>query len=1098
MNADASPSSIAVDSCYRRRARGKGINDHEHDLERVTMMATCVRPKGDAIRRIALAAVVDVPLTNGKQKHRLINTKYTATNVSVSALCIVNINPISQSDAFDMHPHSVLVALDTSGMGMLHTCPINYRNADNNKNNHLLEMRECHFGITRRITANGMDAQTHATSQSVSDSPNLQRMTTLSARLESDSIISDTPASSQNNTSHSPTKRPPNKASPKKNGRKRKLSSTAGESTTSSSESIYLVASNLNTSILPSQSPPIVMLLSSSIESEKANAPHFSGLAWSKIPGLEQVHVPLSCILFVSQSTCGPQIWASITTTMKRTMGTEMSESKEECNEGVLLMGFQDGTLRASLVSTEETLSTAHLDAGQATTLFQLSSKEPIKSIQLLPSPSHATSAANTPILICIGALGAMVSLSSAAELPMSNADVPKFRIHHPLEICGGCWTSISCVGYNCLDETADYTNSGDSFPSISLAFIGVNDSKQTFLHQRSIRVSCGTEENNDSADDNDEPKVFRLPIPTRIASSIHASPHQLCTMSKSSASYTFTLASSSGSLALIGLSLSGMTSAHQTIRRNANMSFPTESMGAADKANGANHSRKSNGGPSQRVLTILQKLEVAEARQNKVKTQQVFDSVSRQSKHALQEIWEVTQVAALINKSQVPSLVQLKVEKVNNGVAKCTVTTNDMPLKKQPSAEWFPSVHILQSCIHALSSSLCPASLKNMKPICYRRNVRRDGKLIPIVYGGTSTSYNGCQANADNNGSLGHTMKIDVPMNDFIPVHIYGSMSMVYANSVPDFVRDHLDNTWHRSTSLDGYQDYRARSGNPELLNSTGLAKHAISRRNGRPGCVEFIGVSIPFDIDRTSPFILDMLTHFLTSEDQRSGGESTVQGKAEKHVIHRYQNRSTQQNSQPEYVIPWLKERQLVFTHSASSVDRHDAAKFYCSSSSIRCIRMGPTFSNSKELCLNTGCSGTMAMAIAHTLMQSDSDAVTDSDVGVVEIAVGSNVINPDESMSFLPLIRQGIIRHGLGQHHQYHSNLHRKTHTNLLEMYHTLLTEKRTAKVAKHVRNIADELMASIDKAPGHSCPAELLTTSISLYETLRTMNIAFIMS
>ncbi|KAL7439087.1 hypothetical protein ACHAXH_005356 [Discostella pseudostelligera] len=1081
MNADASPSSLAVSSCYRRRARGKGINDHENDLERVTMMATCVRLKGDAIRRIALAAVVDEPLTNRKQKHRLINTKYTATNVSVSALCIVNINPISQSDAFDMQPHPVLVALDASGM--LHTCPINYHNADNNNNNHLLDMSECHFEITRGTDANGMNAQTHATSQSVSDSPDLRTMTTLTARLDSDSIIRDTPASSQNTTSHSPTKRPPNKASPKKNGRKRKLSSTAGESTTSSSERIYLVASNLNTSILPSQSPPIVMQLSSSIESEKASEHQLSGLAWSKIPGLEQVHVPLSCILFVSQSTCGPQIWASITTAIKRRMVTELSESKEECNEGVVLMGFQDGTLRASLVSTDEKLSTLLLDAGQATILFQLSSREPIKSIQLLPSPSHATSTATTPILICIGALGAIVSLSSSAELPMSNADMPKFRIHRPLEICGGCWTSISCVGYNCLDETADYRNYGDSIPFISLAFIGVNVSKQTFLHQRSIRVNCGTEENYDSADDNDEPTVFRLPIPTRIASSIHASPHQMFTMSKSSATFTFTLASSSGSLALMGLSLPGLTSAHQTIR-HANMSFPTESLGASDKANGANHSHKPNGGPSQRVLTILQKLEMAAARQNKVKTQEVFDSVSRQSKHALQEIREVTQVAALINKSQVPSPVQLKAEKINNGVAKCTVTTNDMPLKKQPSAEWFPSVHILQSCIHSLSSSLCPASLKKMPPICYRRIVRRDGKLIPIVYGGTATSYNGCEVNADNNGRLGHTMNIAVPMNDFIPVHIYGSMSMVYANSVPDIVRDHLDNTWHRSESLDGCQDYRASSVYSELLNSTGLAKHAISRRNGRPGCVEFLGVSLPFDI----PFILDMLTHFSTSKGQRSGGDSAVQGKAERHVIHRYQNRSTQQNSQPEYVIPWLKERQLVCTYSAPSVDKHKTAKFYCSSSSIRCTRMGPTFSNTKELCLNTGCSGTVAMAIVHTPMQSESDAVTDNDGGVVEIAVGSNVMNPDESMSFLPLIRQAIIRHGLGQHYQYH----------LLEVYHKLLTEKRTAKVAKHVRKIADELMANIEKAPGHTCPTELLTASISLYETLRTMNIAFIMS
>lgn len=1032
-------------------------------------------------RTIELAAVVDDPSINEKKNYRVIGALRIATNLSVSALCIA-IKPMSQSEPFVKQPQSILVALDSSGI--LHTCSINNFNSSHDGDNDFLDMRECRFNLTHE----GKQSNT-------SVYPDLRMMNTLTARLESDSIIFDSSSSSSQIIST-----PRTKISSTKNARKRKLSLTAEDSVTSS-ERIYLVASNLTASILPSQSPPIVMLLSSSMSEsdssiipEEVNSP-YSGLAWSIISGLEHVHVPLSCILYVSRSRCGAHIWAGILAAMMNTANTETMESqitaKEECNEGVVLMGFHDGTLRASLIATNETMSNIQLDSGHATTLFQLSSREPIKSIQLL-SPNSRVTSTDTPILLCVGALGAIITLSpTSLKQPRRTAGTPKFRIHEPLELCGGCWISISCIRHYFLDEEEeDHCNSDGSIPPFGLTIIGISDLKQTFLHHLIIQNdSSNKEKANHSIDGL---MTVRLPVPTRLSSSVHASPH-LVASKCSSTNCTFSLASSRGSLVMMRLSMSKLTSMHQTLSRGngGHQLFATEMTGANAKqyitTNEINHKRDLNSGPLS-AHSLLQRIDAATAKRNKVKARLLFDSTTRQSKVALQEIREVSRAAALINKSPfsgISSPIELKVKQTNNGVAKCSVSSNDLPLTKQPSTGvWLPTIHILQSCIQTLSSSLRPISLMKNPPICYRRNLKRDGKLIPILYGGTAHSYNGCHGSGESNEQFDRISNIDVSLNDFVPVHVYGSMSMIYTDSVPSFVKDQHDDTWHRSevhASIDGRKEHRANACYPELVNSAGLAKNSISR---------FLGASLPFDIATQTPFILDILTHFSTYNGQHFG---QAESKAERHVIHRYQNHSTQQSSQRKYVVPWLKERQLILFHSAQMVDN----KFYCSSRLIHCRRTrsehcSPTYVDAKELCVNTGCSGTTIMAITHTPKKSDSFPTTDNDVGILEIAIGSNVMNPDESLSFIPLVRQAIIRRGIAR------NLTAKDDTNLHKLYHKLLTEKRTAKLTKHIEKIADELIANTDKTSGQRCSTELLAATISLYDILRAMNITFYMS
>ncbi len=1097
MNADSSPSTSAVASYHRQKVKGGMVTDHSNDLERVTLIATWnVAGVGGPSRkrRLASAVVIDEPLQNEKQNYRVLGIQSAITNLSVSALCIAIRDLSLQSETFDVQQRSILVALDT--FGMLHTCPINYHSSYSDEKNHLRDMRECHFEITQRTNSNGKKARptrgsTHESKQSDSNSPDLRMMNSLTSREESDMIMRDTPSPSQ-------IALPSSDVSPQMNARKRKQSSIEGDSVTPY-QRIYLVASNLNTSILPSKSPPIVMLLNSSmsdssIEADKTNSPHFTGLAWSIISGLERVNVPLSCILYLSRSRCGPQIWAGISTAMKKPIDTELHK---ECNEGVVLMGFHDGTLRASLVATKKNMSNIHqLNAGHAKTLFQLSSREPIKSIQVLSSPLRATST-NAPILICIGALGAVVSLSSSVEKPESTVGTPKFRIHEPLQLCGGCWISISCVRYTFLGAAEDCRNSEGLTRPVGLAFIGVNDLKQTFLHQLIINDF----EDDDNSDRQIEGQtVFRLPIPTRLASSVLVSP-QFAIINCPRTHYTFSLASSRGSVAVMTLSLSGLTSVHQRIVRDygGKKLLATELIGTNDKlynrADTNYHERNIHSGRSN-VQSLLQKLKSVTLEQNKDKTQQLYDSVNRRSKHALHEIREISRVAALIKRSSfhdVSSPIELKIQKIHNGVAQCSVTSYNLPLTKSSTTEWLPTVHILQSCFHNLSSSLRPVSLKKTPPICFRRNVRRDGKLIPISFGGASTSYNGFHDN-------GRRLKIDVSINDFIPVQVFGSMSMVYAYSAPFAMVHHA---WYRSeihAPMNHCGEFRASTPHPET-NSVGRATNAISRKKGSPGCAGFLGVTLPFDLDRQSPFILDILTLFSTSNVQHCGENDT----AERLVIHRYQNQSAQQSAQRDFLSPWLKERQLVWLHSAQAIDKHASAKFYCSSSLIHCKKTrredySPMFSDVRELCVNTGCSGTITMAITSNpiLNNSENNTTPNNAGGVVQIAVGSNVMSPDESMSFLPLIRQAIIRHGLRQHCQVQASINSKDDTDLLELYYTLLSERRTAKVAEHVRRLTDELIVNIDKTPEHVCPTEVLTATTSLYEKLRTLKIAFLMS
>jgi hypothetical protein len=113
---------------------------------------------------------------------------------------------------------------------------------------------------------------------------------------------------------------------------------------------------------------------------------------------------------------------------------------------------------------------------------------------------------------------------------------------------------------------------------------------------------------------------------------------------------------------------------------------------------------------------------------------------------------------------------------------------------------------------------------------------------------------------------------------------------------------------------------------------------------------------------------------------------------------------------------------------------------------------------------------------------------------DVCDVAFAVGSSLITPNESLSILPLIRQATIRRGL-ERYRHRSSRMSKDYLSLFEAYHGLLHGKQTKKITRHIQRTTEELLANIDKAPANECLTTTLTSSITLYEILRTLNISF---
>ena len=925
------------------------------------------------------------------------------------------------------------------------------------------------------------------------DWPDLSTMNTLNARLElkpSVTAIGPILSCSPDHTTMSPA------SSPNRSGRKRKHSpalSKTEDATTS--QQLFLVASSLNGSLLPSESPPIVMLISSSIRDSRTC--HLTGQAWATVPGLEHIDVPMTCILFASRLKCGTKIWDGIASTMRTSTYAKAMSSvhvqQSECNEGVVLMGFQDGTLRASVVATKRgyASSTVTLDIGKATTLLHLSSNEPLISIQLLPASlsfESATTFSQSPFLVCVGALGTVITLASPSESPdeKRHGSTATFSSHFTLESHGGFWRSVACIGY-CLDEEGEING---------LSFVGVNDSGRVFLHNLLIlRSQSGGEIHGRTGQKiRCEQGIFCLPIPAGMASSIYAFPEQLfATTNPSGTHVTFTISSPNGKTTVMRYANQPLPSRQNSLYCGSIFSIlsalrvekSTYRQLYADEITPPRE--KSKLGPT-KLQSLLRKLELASAKQNNSARQHI-GSISGQFERALMEIRDVTRIAAYLRDSSSnhsSSPIQLKAISLKNGILDCEVTCRQLQTTTQSATTWIPSIHILQSCMHRLSPMLRPQSTIGMPPLCYRRTSSRDRKPTKVVYGGTATSYNGCDFDVD----FGSTMMIFIPMNDLMPASIFGSMSIVYADRVGNSVKLIHDNAWYRSEAIaDASKDDRRRRSHHSVLHSIG---YASARRSQGSECYNILGVSLPFAVVRSScNATLDILTHFSTSDGDHSAwtSEGVSREVAEKHVLRWYQNQSSRARLQHAYLFPRLQEQQLIRRHHGSNAGDAECAKVNCCSSSVRCTGIECAFSRLssglKTYCINIGF-GPMAIVL-RIPNEAESETSTEKEVCVVAFAVGSSIITPNESLSLLPLIRQAIIRRGLEQYYRNRASKTSRDYVSLLEAYHELLNGKQTKKITKRIQRSSQELLANIERTPVNAC--------LTLYEILRTLNISF---
>ena len=260
-----------------------------------------------------------------------------------------------------------------------------------------------------------------------------------------------------------------------------------------------------------------------------------------------------------------------------------------------------------------------------------------------------------------------------------------------------------------------------------------------------------------------------------------------------------------------------------------------------------------------------------------------------------------------------------------------------------------------------------------------------------------------------------------------------------------------------------------------------------------------DFLGVSLAFDVvgmNKVSSATIDILTYCFTGTCVGGSTSDDISREtAEKHVQQWYQNQSSSlATSRNAYVFPVLKERQML---RRSAVGNTGTSKVYCCSSMVRCTEIDCNtnhhVSGTMTYCVNIGC-GPISLMF-HLSNKADSKTDPENDASNLAFAIGSNLLTPNESMSFVPLIRQAIIRRVLEQHYLNRECKTSKDYVNLLQEYYKLLNDKQTKKIAKYILRTTQELLVNIDKMTSNECPTTLLSSVITLYGIMRALQFSF---
>lgn len=970
-----------------------------------TMIATC--NPSSLHSKISLATVIN---SRSNERGHVVKMQYAGTvskdegdgKPTFSTVCLATTSGESKTP--------VLLALDTNGS--IHGCSFRHQHMGDDTDR-LLDMKQCNFGDETMDGTNNMPIKRGKTSTAdvsttINDDTNqplLKFMNNLNAMLESEPIEASL-SSTQESTSSS---------------RKRKLSPSINNPGIKSG-GVLAVASSLTNSILPSDFPPIVMYLERAGGLNNNAETELRGLAWRTIPGLEEVDVPMTHLLFASKAKCGATIWEGLLNAM---MQTVLSGNDAETDaSGVIMMGFQDGSLRASLVRVGEEGAERNqsLKVFKATTLLQLADREPLISLQLVsPSSNLRDGNAKPTVLVGVGALGSIIALSSIN---------PKFT-RLPTAPFVGRLTSVAFVGCEWNESL------------VCLSYLGTTDARCTFLH----RVIIG--------DDDSNHLTFRAPLP-RTVSAIYSG-------TSISSQTVIALSSGDEKVVLLKLDLSDIDSLHNnTVQRNIE-GLIRRRMSKSQKVlidispTEYKHDNKGN-----KLHSLIQKIESVSGRNT---TMIRANSTALESIIALREIRETTNVASgLVGPSPRKAPVQCEVEfhkKPMPGVLDLIVSEAE-----QMTARWSSSVHILQSCTHALSPLLIPKSMGAMIPICYRRALGFGGKLTRVVYGGTATSYSGVAPDK---------MTIGVPMNDMLPVSIFASLNKTYED-------DDASKDWKVAESITSSSSMSDATVSRALAMGSGSAIRAST--NDAQG--SYLGLVLPFDVGtHASPTIPLACTILIGVPDRINNNLDASHSNgcrelAEKMLQQWYQTKNDVVS------LPMLKEGHWM-RRSVSSTDTNDKPSVessqYCCSGSLQL--MDSSFAHeillpgTKQPSQPIECVLNTAIGPV-SFVSAPSTANGSSDLG---FAIGS-CTSPGESMALLSLVRQSVIRKLL--EHKIGSSQTVRDDLKLLHSYHGVLSEKPTAKIAKYVYRSSEAHLAKNEATLSDCC---------KIYEILRAVPFTF---
>ncbi|KAL3783295.1 hypothetical protein HJC23_007964 [Cyclotella cryptica] len=1055
--------------------------------ECVSVVASCIPPRlgrsshsGEG--KITVATIYNSPDVRDGRKRAEMQVKHSFKGREDDTISFAAVSLVSVSDDLLQSNCSantaLLLALDT--MGKLYSSQLALQNVEAVRKNKLQEsplhlipvvLNEDGKSKQRRHTKGG------ESSMRGSSGP-LTFMNSLTARLESASQQGpnhDAPApisSTQESIFSALSSLTPKKSRSRK--RKKSPSKNAESSLTSCfparTGGIYVVASCLNGPAFPLEAEPLVMYLSATYEQSSSNSQQWQCLASTRISGIEHLNVPLRCIVFASRSICGAAFWKSIKSVMRESNNALDVDSVSECDDdgGIVLMGFQDGSLRASVVNMHPTPgetakhgtkeSSIKLHASRTATLLEANG-EPLLSLRFSSSESRCDDG-QWPLLIGVGEHGVITVISTDKT---RNTDNPQLFILRQSIQCGNRMISAHVTACEfCSTSSSDVT----------LTLLGVYDCGKTLLHRVGFRL---------------EGRLFRdwkdekVRLPVSAAVSVHgATMTPAIRLSRCFDGFVFAMSRRVGDIVLFKMDYDHYKSPMSHVINPLNKIMGPICSQLLSRANSSfsllhhtkRKSRRKIASPTEERSadeSLLQKLDSV------MKDSDVIDSSSSPSmfvsQKSIREIREATSILSRhignLTRPSYPWTIKITASSTPR-VVDCTILKNETASSAQIETCWDFSVHVIHSCPQSFCPTFGIPRSNELIPLCYRcARTRSDSAYTKVVHGGAVTTYGGTTSKSRQASD----MCVQVP--SFQPVFVFLALQMRYS---------HVCNAigWHHSKPF---------------IHPWCESEVPLPGRAATCSCEHKIGIAFAFDVG--SPNLDFLMTEGIAFERKHSNAA--------------HDRVSTRENAE-NTLHQWGHDRR----HSLLELYRHPRAKEEYStrhhhskctpikqiSCCVRSIHLLPTSRIAETLFRNTNANSQKFGFVsnescgAFSLVFGPSNEESATAVNLPELneccfAVGS-IINLGETMSSLSSIRHMILRQLLEQKHHDDQGKNRPLELILLETYRSVLASKKTLKIANRVKRSLISLYNSVSDGEGLD---ETLSAALALYDIMRTIVFVF---